>query len=118
SEAEAEHLFASRALSRLWRDRGVQASLPSPEEALAYEYTDAERARIVRLRARAFAGTAAQVGARLRALAATHGVEEIAVLTTVHDPEARRRSYSLLAFECGLECPAPDVCYPCSEQQR
>ncbi|MGH7042861.1 MAG: LLM class flavin-dependent oxidoreductase, partial [Acetobacteraceae bacterium] len=82
SEAEAEHLFASRALSRLWRDRGVQAPLPSPEEALAYEYTDAERARIVRLRARAFAGTAAQVGARLRALAATHGVEEIAVLTT------------------------------------
>jgi hypothetical protein len=26
-------------------------------------------------------------------------VEEIAVLTTLHDPEARRRSYTLLANE-------------------
>jgi hypothetical protein len=39
------------------------------------------------------------VAGRLNALAAEHGVEEIAVLTTLHDPEARRRSYTLLANE-------------------
>ena len=33
----------------------------------------------------------------LRALAAEHQVEEIAILTTLHDPDARRRSYALLA---------------------
>ena len=34
-------------------------------------------------------------------LAAQHGVEEIAILTTLHDPEARRHSYTLLAKEFG-----------------
>ena len=43
------------------------------------------------------------VGAKLRALAAAHQVEEIAILTTLHDPEARRRSYALLAAEFGLK---------------
>ena len=34
---------------------------------------------------------------RLRGLAEELGADEIAVLTTTHDPEARRRSYTLLA---------------------
>ncbi|MDE2005657.1 MAG: LLM class flavin-dependent oxidoreductase [Rhodospirillales bacterium] len=97
TEAAAEHLFASRALWRLGRDRGIYAPLPSPEEALAHPYTEAERARVAKLRARAICGTGAAVAARLGELAATLGVEEVAVLTTVHDPEARRRSYTLLA---------------------
>ncbi len=101
--AEAEHLFASRALWRLGRDRGVYAALPSPEEAAVYPYSEVERTRIARLRARAICGTPDVVAAQLRALAGEHGVEEIAVLTTVHDPEARRRSYTLLAREFGLE---------------
>jgi hypothetical protein len=36
-------------------------------------------------------------------LATEHGVEEIAILTTLHDPEARRHSYTLLAREFGLQ---------------
>ena len=32
---QAERLFSSRALARLWRDRGIYAPLPSPEEAAA-----------------------------------------------------------------------------------
>jgi hypothetical protein len=47
------------------------------------------------------------VGAKLRALAAEHGVDEIAILTTLHDPEARRRSYTLLAQEFGLQAQIP-----------
>ncbi len=42
------------------------------------------------------------VGDKLRALAAQHGVEEIAILTTLHDPQARRHSYTLLAKEFDL----------------
>ena len=38
----------------------------------------------------------------LRALAAEYQVEEVAILTTIHDPEARRRSYALFAEEFGL----------------
>ncbi len=102
TEAEAERLFSSRALWRLFRDRGQFPPLPSPEEAADYPYTDADRERIGRMRARVLFGTGARVAERLGSLAHDLNVEEIAVLTTVHDPEARRRSYSLLAREFAL----------------
>jgi luciferase family oxidoreductase group 1 len=97
TEAEAEHLFASRALTRLWRDQGVFAPLPSPEEALATPLSEAQRAQIARIRARAICGTGPAVAARLLELAAALEAAEVAVLTATHDPEARRRSYALLA---------------------
>jgi hypothetical protein len=34
-------------------------------------------------------------------------VSEIAILTTLHDPEARRHSYTLLAREFGLAAQIP-----------
>ena len=105
--ADAEYLFASRALWRLGRDRGIYAALPSPEEALAHDYTEGERTRIARLRTRALAGTAPEVAAQLRALAAMHDVSEIAVLTTVHDAAARQHSYTLLAAEFALADQVP-----------
>ncbi|MGA3399437.1 MAG: LLM class flavin-dependent oxidoreductase [Acetobacteraceae bacterium] len=107
TQEEAARLFSSREMWRLGRDRGVYAALPSPEEAAAYVYSGGDLARVERLRARALYGTPDVVGAKLRDLAAACGVEEIAILTTLHDPEARRRSYTLLARECGLA--APDV---------
>jgi luciferase family oxidoreductase group 1 len=97
TEQEAARLFTSREMWRLGRDRGVFSALPSPEEAADYVYTDGERARIERLRARSLYGTPDVVGEKLRTLAATLDVEEVAILTTLHDPEARRRSYTLLA---------------------
>ncbi len=104
---EAARLFTSRALWRLGRDRGVFSALPSPEEAAAHTYSEAERERVARLRDQSFQGTPDHVGAQLRALAAEHRVDEIAILTTLHDPAARRRSYTLLAEEFALA--APDV---------
>jgi luciferase family oxidoreductase group 1 len=106
TQEEAAWLFRSREMWRLGRDRGVFTALPSPEEAAAHTYSDAEMARIERLRARAFHGTPDLVAGRLRALAEEHGVQEMAVLTTLHDPEARRQSYTLLARQFGLAPPA------------
>jgi luciferase family oxidoreductase group 1 len=97
TEAEAERLYSSRAVWRLGRDRGVYAPLLSPEEAASFQPSEAERAKMQSQRARAIIGTGAQVVERLRALAAQHGVAEIAVLTAAHDPEAWRRSYALIA---------------------
>jgi luciferase family oxidoreductase group 1 len=102
TEAEADRLFSSRALWRLGRDRGVYAPLPTIAEALAYNYSDSERARTEALRARAIVGTGEQVVGRLRALAGELGAEEVAVLTTVAEPEARRLSYTLIAEAAGL----------------
>lgn len=103
TEAEAERLFSSRALARIWRDRGIFAPLPSPEEAAAYEYSNAEKLKLERLRAESFWGTPDTVAGKLRKLAADLQVDEVVVLTAAHDPEARRRSYALLAKEFGLD---------------
>jgi luciferase family oxidoreductase group 1 len=101
TEAEAARLFTSRELWRLGRDRGVFEPLPSPEEAAAHAFTEAELQRVERLRARALYGTPDVVAVKLRELAGTLAVEEVAILTTLHDPQARRRSYALLADACG-----------------
>jgi luciferase family oxidoreductase group 1 len=99
TQEEAAYLFRSREMWRLNRDRGVFTTLPSPEEAVAHTLSEGEQARIDRLRARSLYGTPHVVADRLLSLAAEHGVEEVAILTTLHDPEARRRSYALLANE-------------------
>ncbi len=102
TEEEAERQFRSRGIWRLGRDRGVYAPLPSAEEAASVALSEAEQVKFERIRARALYGTQAQLGAKLRALAAEMGVDEIAMLTTVHDKQARQRSYQLMAAEFGL----------------
>jgi luciferase family oxidoreductase group 1 len=102
TEEAAAHLFRSREMFRLGRDRGIYTPLPSPEEAAAHHYSVNDLIRVERLRARAFYGTPDAVGTKLRALADKVGVDEMAVLTTLHDAAARRHSYTLLAREFGL----------------
>ena len=53
-------------------------------------------------RSRSLVGSAAQVKARLEALAQQLQVQEIVVITWTWDPAAQRRSYELLAQEFGL----------------
>src|SRR5437764_1712 len=61
TDAEAERLASSMDLNRLRRDRGQYLPLPSVEEALAYPYTDSERASIARNRSRLFVGSPSTV---------------------------------------------------------
>jgi luciferase family oxidoreductase group 1 len=109
TEAEAERLFASRALWRLGRDRGHYAALPTVEEAATYSYSDRERARIAQIKARALWGTGASVMQRIAALAAETGVDEVAIITTVAEKAARQRSYTLLAEAAELVRPAGHI---------
>jgi luciferase family oxidoreductase group 1 len=100
--AEAERQFASRAVWRLGRDRGVFDPLPTPEEAQNRALTEHERSQIERLRPVSLHGAAPDVAERIERLASEAGADEVAVLTTVHDAEVRRHSYTLLAREFGL----------------
>jgi luciferase family oxidoreductase group 1 len=102
--AEAARLATAREHWRIGFEKGVRAPLISPDAAAAAagSYTPAERATIERLRSDALVGTAPQVAGRLRALAARLHIEEIVINTWTFDPEARRRSYALLAGEFGL----------------
>lgn len=97
TEAEAIRHFRSRAIWRLSRDRGIYPPLASVEEAEAHPLSPEDAAKVERMRARALVGAPEQVAARLAALAAAHGVEEVAVLTPCHDPKARQESFRLLA---------------------
>jgi luciferase family oxidoreductase group 1 len=97
TEAEALRLYKSRELWRLSRDRGIFPPLPSVAEAEAHDYSPEERARLERARERAIVGAPEQVLAKLNAVAAAHGVQEVAVLTPCHDPAARQASFRLLA---------------------
>jgi luciferase family oxidoreductase group 1 len=102
TQEEADFYYQSRALARLMRDRGQYIALPSPQTAAAFPVTDIERAQMARVKERAFSGTAADVASRIRTLAKSLQVDELAITTTAYDPAARRRSYTLLAREFGL----------------
>ncbi len=103
SQAEADYFYQSRAVALLMRDRGQYVPLPSPEAAAAVAVSEPERARMARLRERALSGTADDVAAGIRALAAELGVQELAITTTAYDPRARRKSYALLADALQLD---------------
>jgi luciferase family oxidoreductase group 1 len=108
TDAEAERLASSMDLNRLRRDRGQHLPLPSVEEALAYPYTDAERAAIARNRSRLFVGSPASVMQKLQPMIVESQADELMVITAVYDHEARKKSYSLLAdaFELGKRAAA------------
>lgn len=103
TEDEARRLALTREHSRVERDRGIRAALISPEEATAYPYTVADRAKIESMRRKAFVGTGEQVAARLTELAQRLELDELVVVTWTYDPEPRHRSYELLADAFGLK---------------
>jgi luciferase family oxidoreductase group 1 len=97
TEAEAWHHAQSRALFRIFRDRGVFAPLPPPGALAHAQLAPSEEARIAAWRETALVGAAEQVAAKLSAVAAAHQAEEVAILTPCFDLEARRRSFALIA---------------------
>ena len=105
SEERAQYLAASRDLSRLRQRQGHPMPFPSPEEALAYPFTEIERRFVEHSRRRQIVGTPETVKPRIEALAETYGVDEIVVLTITHDFQARKHSYALLAEAFGLAPP-------------
>ena len=102
TDEEAEKLASSMDLNRLRRDRGQYLPLPSVEEALAYPYTDAERASIARNRSRLFVGSPTSVMQKIAPMIAASQADEVMVITATYDHDARKQSYSLLADAFGV----------------
>jgi luciferase family oxidoreductase group 1 len=102
NEEEAARLSASRNLwvVRLLTNRPI--AFPSPEEALAYPFTEQELALLRTVEARSVVGTPDQVKAKLTSLAERHGADELVVVTITYDYASRLRSYELLAKEFWL----------------
>ncbi|HLJ61358.1 MAG TPA: LLM class flavin-dependent oxidoreductase [bacterium] len=103
TEEEAHRLYASLRLRRLLRQTGDRGPIPTPEDAIARlagvgdepSDDDGEWPRYV-------VGTPEHVHGQLTGIAAELRVEELMILTVVHDHQARLRSYRLLAETFGL----------------
>jgi luciferase family oxidoreductase group 1 len=105
TEPEARRLAASFGLQRLRTELGQRGPVPSVEDALAYPYTPAEHARVEQILSQGFVGAPDRLKLRLTRLAEEFDVQELIVVTIVHDPAARRRSYELLAEAFDLPQP-------------
>ena len=101
TEAQAWHLFESRARWRMDRQSGRIGPLWPPEQARR-DWAPHEEVALARLKANALVGDAAQVAHKLRALAEDLALDELVVITWTHDPAAQARSYELLAREFAL----------------
>ena len=97
TDERAAELAGPVELSLLKLRQGRLGQLPSVEEAAAYDYSPEERRLISQNRDRVFIGSPATVRERLTALAERAGVDEIMIMTLMHDHADRRRSYELLA---------------------
>jgi len=102
TEEEADYHFAPRAWWKLVRNRGILQPLPTPEQALAFPMSSADRSFVTQLRQESLVGSAPNVAAKLRALAESLALDELVILTWAHDPAARQTSYRLLAQEFSL----------------
>jgi len=96
TEARANTLALSSAAWGLRPEGPTRGPLLPPGEAMA-GLSGVEQARFAQRRAGMVVGTPEQVSAALVELARDFAVDEVMVLTVCHDPEARLRSYQLLA---------------------
>ncbi|GIW13878.1 MAG: N5,N10-methylene tetrahydromethanopterin reductase [Tepidiforma sp.] len=104
TDEEAEVLAWSRWASRvISRARpGEPPGVPSPRDAMAFDYTEAELDYLAYLRETSIYGSPGTVGAKLRELASAYGTDELVIVTITFEFAARKRSYELLAAEFGL----------------
>lgn len=97
TRAEAERLATSIDLRRLHMAKGIDAPVPSYEEAKAYRYSLQERAYVEQQRARLVHGDPGEVREKLLALKEDFSADELMIITITGDYESRRESYRLVA---------------------
>jgi luciferase family oxidoreductase group 1 len=97
TDAEADRLAATIDLNIVRRAKGEMLPLASPEDALAFDYTPIDRARIAQNRAKISVGSPATVKTKIETLIAATQADEVMVTTMIYDHAARKHSYELLA---------------------
>ena len=97
-DERARFLAGSSGLSFLRLRTGRPGRVPSPEEAAAYPYSDAEREFIADRQSTQHIGGPERVTEGLTALIKQTGVGELMITTQTFDPADRLRSFELVAM--------------------
>jgi luciferase family oxidoreductase group 1 len=97
TDEHAEELASSMELAWVRMRRGNPRPLPSPEEAMAYPYTPAERRLADAYRSMQVVGDPRTVRAKIEELAEHTAADEVMVTANVYDHAERLRSYGRLA---------------------
>ena len=106
TDEEARRLATSVEMSFAMLVRGRPIPVPPPEVAERFLAANPPSASPLGGRRRRIVGSPDTVRAGIEAVAAEYGAEEVIVVTIVHDHEARRRSYELIADAFGLRAAA------------
>jgi luciferase family oxidoreductase group 1 len=113
TDEEAQHLASSVTMAMRMLRRGRPIPLPDPDTAAAWLAEERARPRPPRAlerprTRRMITGAPATVRAGIEEAAGEYGgADEVMVVTITHSPEARRRSYELIARAFGLS-PSPE----------
>jgi luciferase family oxidoreductase group 1 len=106
TDEQARELASSSRMAMRELRAGRLIAVPPVEKALRYLERQGETPGPAAGESRRMIlGSAATVRSGIEELAAAYGAEEVIVVTITHDPEARRRSYELIASE--MLAPAP-----------
>ena len=96
-QERAEELALSLGLGVVRMRQGRPGKLPTPEEAAAHEWSEAESDQLRRYRRAQVLGTPTAVRDEIQELVRETGADEVMVMTSVHDHAERLRSYELIA---------------------
>lgn len=96
-EREARRQTLTNALSMVRLRTGRPGLVPTPEEAEAHQFSPLEREFVDSWLANVISGTADEVRAGLDGLQKRTGADELMITANAHAPEARVRSYELIA---------------------
>jgi luciferase family oxidoreductase group 1 len=102
TEEAAQRMASSVLLSFAQLRTGHPGRMPSPEEALAHDYTPEQQAVVASFKKLLIVGTPEQVHARIESVATRTEADEVMIMTHGYDPDARVRSYELVAQVFGL----------------
>lgn len=97
TDREAQRLFTSIQQRFLGMQRGQRGLLPRPIDSMDTLWTAGEKLGVERMLAESIIGSPDTVRAGLRETLARTEADELIVACALHDPQARRRSYQLLA---------------------
>jgi luciferase family oxidoreductase group 1 len=102
TEEAAQRMASSMLVSIAKLRTGRPGRLPSPEEAAAHIFTADEKSIAASFKKLQIVGTPEQVRARIKEIATRTGADEVMISTHAYEPNARIRSFELVAQAFGL----------------